>query len=198
MKIRMFSLGIMLVLAFSLCITEEPEEPTIPPTTAAPTTPTTEAPPETKAETSPPTPAETTPETTAPSTPEKKELVINEEKTKNGIAVTIKKLYYVSEPKYGNSGPSEKHLTVELSIQNTSDSTIEFYPNITSIIRDNAQKEYVVLSMASSKNWGTMGPGNGKEGHITFPAIDENAETITLTLRKDTLVFEFSTEIQNL
>lgn len=196
---RMLSIGIMLLLAFSLCITEEPGETTAPPTTVAPTIPAvTEEPPETKAKTPPPTPAETAPETTVPNTPEKKELVINKEKTKNGITIKIIKLYYVNEPKYGSSGLSEKHLRVELSIQNNGDSTIEFYPNITSVIEDNLKNEYVVLLMPSSKDWGEIKPEGTKEGYITFAVINESAETVTLKLRNDTTSFEFVIDMHKL
>ncbi len=206
MKSTLISVGIVLVVVCSLCISEETAETTSPPTTTAPTTtappttqaPTTSAPPTTTAApTTPPATESVTPSPTPSQTPER-ELVVNEAKTQNNITITIKRLYYVNEPKYGSSGPSEDHLRVEIFIQNGGNSAIEFYPNITSVIRDNAQNEYVVLSMPSSKDWGKIESGDGKEGYITFTKLEENAETITLILRNDTTVFEFIIDVQNL
>ncbi|MCD6466743.1 MAG: DUF4352 domain-containing protein, partial [Methanomicrobia archaeon] len=101
-------------------------------------------------------------------------------------------------PKYGTKGDLETHLRVELSIRNDSDDNIEFYPNITSVIEDDLKNQYVVLSMPSSKDWGEIVSGETKEGYITFPEIDENANTITIVLRNDTTAIEFVIDIQNL
>jgi hypothetical protein len=199
MKLKPCAVGIILVTIFSLCISEESTETTVPPeTTASPETtapPEVTEPPET---TAPPTTAPPTQVATTTPSPPKAELVLNEEKTQNNITITLRKIFHVNEPKYGSSGPLEDHLRVELSILNAGSDPIEFYPNITSIIEDNLQNQYVVLSMPSSKNWGGIGSGEPREGHITFPAIDKNAETITLVLRNDTTVIEFTVNIADL
>ena len=70
--------------------------------------------------------------------------------------------------------------------------------NITSVIEDDLKNQYVVLSMPSSKDWGEIESGEIKEGYITFPEIDENANTITIVLRNDTTAIEFVVDIQNL
>ncbi|MCK4637645.1 MAG: DUF4352 domain-containing protein [Methanomicrobia archaeon] len=198
MKSRIICIGIILLVAFSLCIsdgseTQTPEKTETPEITETPEKSVPTTPP--ASTTQFPTPAPTTP---APTPPGKKELVINEEKTQNNIVITISKLYYVNEPKYGNSGPLEDHLRVELSIRNDSESTIEFYPNITSVIEDDLKNQYVVLSMPSSKEWGEINPEETREGYITFPRIDENAETITIVLRNDTTAIEFLIDMRNL
>jgi len=200
MKSRIIYIGIILLVAFSLCISEESTNKTTEPpsgTTKTPEvteTPSTASPTTTPSTTTVP-PTITTP---APTTPDKKEVVLNEEKTQNNITIKIIKLYYVNEPKYGTKGDSETHLRVELSIRNDSDDNIEFYPNITSVIEDDLKNQYVVLSMPSSKDWGEIESGGIKEGYIAFPEIDENAETITIVLRNDTTAIEFVVDIQNL
>ncbi|MCK4433704.1 MAG: hypothetical protein KAV48_07195, partial [Methanomicrobia archaeon] len=60
------------------------------------------------------------------------------------------------------------------------------------------KNQYVVLSMPSSKNWGEIKSEETKEGYITFPRIDENAETIAIVLRNDTRAIEFLIDIRNL
>ena len=200
MMSRIIYIGIILLVAFSLCISEESETQTPEKTETLQATETPEVT-ETPSTASPTTtPSPTTPPATTPSptTPCKKEVVLNEEKTQNNITIKIIKLYYVNEPKYGTKGDLETHLRVELSIRNDSDDNIEFYPNITSVIEDDLKNQYVVLSMPSSKDWGEIVSGETKEGYITFPEIDENANTITIVLRNDTTAIEFIINIQNL
>jgi len=200
MKTKIFYLGIVLLVSLSLCIsqsTQTPEKTEEPQGTET----TTQTPEVTEAPSTAPasTPSSTTsaPATPAP-TPGKKELILNEEKTQNKITVKIIKLYYVDEPKYGTKGDLETHLRVELSITNNSDSTIEFYPNLTSVIEDDMNNQYVVLSMPSSKNWGEINSGETREGYIVFPEIEDEAKMIMLILRNDTTVIKFTIEIQNL
>jgi len=199
MKSRILCIGIILLVAFSLCISEESTNKTTEPPSGTTKTPETS---ETPSATTPSntTPSPTTPPATtpAPTTPGKREVVLNEEKTQNNITIKIIKLYYVNEPKYGSSGTLETHLRVELSIRNDSDDNIEFYPNITSVIEDDLKNQYVVLSMPSSKDWGEIESGGIKEGYIAFPEIDKNAETITIVLRNDTTAIEFIIDIQKL
>jgi hypothetical protein len=201
MKSRIICIGIILLVAFSLCISEESETQTPEKTETLQATETPEVT-ETPSTASPTTTPSTTtvpPTTTpAPTTPGKTEVVLNEEKTQNNITIKIIKLYYVNEPKYGSSGSLETHLRVELSIRNDSDDNIEFYPNITSVIEDDLKNQYVVLSMPSSKEWGEIESGGIKEGYIAFPEIDENANTITIVLRNDTTAIEFVVDIQKL
>jgi len=198
MKSKIIYIGIILLIAFSLCISEESTNKTTePPSETTETLEVTETP-STASPTT--TPSTTTPPATmpAPTTPGKREVVLNEEKTQNNITIKIIKLYYVNEPKYGSSGSLETHLRVELSIRNDSDDNIEFYPNITSVIEDDLKNQYVVLSMPSSKEWGEIESGGIKEGYIAFPEIDENANTITIVLRNDTTAIEFVADIQKL
>ena len=197
MNPKILAIGLVFLATFSLCISEDPSTPTIPETTPGSQVGETE-PPETEPASPPPT-TTCAPSTSAPSSPPpKKEVVVAEEQTQDTITVCVEKLYYVNEPKYGSSGALEDHLRVELVIRNDGDDTIEFYPNITSIIEDDHEGRYVVLSMPSSKDWGEIIHGESREGYIAFPVLDEDVETISLLLRNDTVVFEFIVDIHEL